>query len=88
MAVPFRKVSKTRKRMRRSHNALEVVGTTLEQRTKIMHATKISIIQTHTTNGVLSIRLAFFFLSFTSLLTTLTSSITSIFVSAFFVLLL
>ncbi|MGN1000973.1 MAG: 50S ribosomal protein L32, partial [Bacilli bacterium] len=25
MAVPFRKVSKTRKRMRRSHNALEVV---------------------------------------------------------------
>ena len=26
MAVPFRKVSKTRKRMRRSHNALEVVG--------------------------------------------------------------
>ncbi len=28
MAVPFRKVSKTRKRMRRSHNALEVVGTT------------------------------------------------------------
>jgi len=24
MAVPFRKVSKTRKRMRRSHNALEV----------------------------------------------------------------
>ena len=28
MAVPFRKVSKTRKRMRRSHNALEIVGTT------------------------------------------------------------
>lgn len=28
MAVPFRKVSKTRKRMRRSHNALTVVGTT------------------------------------------------------------
>ena len=28
MAVPFRKVSKTRKRMRRSHNALETVGTT------------------------------------------------------------
>ena len=28
MAVPFRKVSKTRKRMRRAHNALEVVGTT------------------------------------------------------------
>ena len=28
MAVPFRKVSKTRKRMRRSHNALEVVNTT------------------------------------------------------------
>ena len=28
MAVPFRKDSKTRKRMRRSHNALEVVGTT------------------------------------------------------------
>lgn len=28
MAVPFRKVSKTRKRMRRSHNALEAVGTT------------------------------------------------------------
>lgn len=28
MAVPFRKVSKTRKRMRRSHNALDVVGTT------------------------------------------------------------
>ena len=27
MAVPFRKVSKTRKRMRRSHNALEAVGT-------------------------------------------------------------
>lgn len=27
MAVPFRKVSKTRKRMRRSHNALDVVGT-------------------------------------------------------------
>ena len=25
-AVPFRKVSKTRKRMRRSHNAIEVVG--------------------------------------------------------------
>ena len=25
-AVPFRKVSKTRKRMRRSHNALEVPG--------------------------------------------------------------
>ena len=29
MAVPFRKVSKTRKRMRRSHNALETVGTTV-----------------------------------------------------------
>ncbi len=29
MAVPFRKVSKTRKRMRRSHNALKVVGTTV-----------------------------------------------------------
>ena len=28
MAVTFRNVSKTRKRMRRSHNALEVVGTT------------------------------------------------------------
>ena len=28
MAVPFRKVSKTRKRMRRSHNALTQVGTT------------------------------------------------------------
>lgn len=28
MAVPFRKVSKTRKRMRRSHNALEAVDTT------------------------------------------------------------
>ena len=28
MAGPFRKVSKTRKRMRRSHNALTVVGTT------------------------------------------------------------
>ncbi len=28
MAVPFRKVSKTRKRMRRSHNALTAVGTT------------------------------------------------------------
>lgn len=28
MAVPFRKVSKTRKRMRRSHNALEAAGTT------------------------------------------------------------
>ena len=27
MAVPFRKVSKTRKRMRRSHNALDVVVT-------------------------------------------------------------
>lgn len=27
MAVPFRKVSKTRKRMRRSHNALEAVST-------------------------------------------------------------
>ena len=27
MAVPFRKVSKTRKRMRRSHNALEVIVT-------------------------------------------------------------
>ena len=26
MAVPFRKVSKTRKRMRRSHNALTPVG--------------------------------------------------------------
>ena len=26
MAVPFRKVSKTRKRMRRSHNALTAVG--------------------------------------------------------------
>ena len=25
-AVPFRKVSKTRKRMRRSHNAMEVPG--------------------------------------------------------------
>ena len=29
MAVPFRKVSKTRKRMRRSHNALEVSSTTV-----------------------------------------------------------
>lgn len=28
MAVPFRKVSKTRKRMRRSHNALTAVGVT------------------------------------------------------------
>ena len=28
MAVPFRKVSKTRKRMRRSHNALTPVGVT------------------------------------------------------------
>lgn len=28
MAVPFRKVSKTRKRMRRSHNALTIAGTT------------------------------------------------------------
>ena len=28
MAVPFRKVSKTRKRMRRSHNDLEAVSTT------------------------------------------------------------
>ena len=28
MAVPFRKVSKTRKRMGRSHNALEVAGVT------------------------------------------------------------
>lgn len=28
MAVPFRKVSKTRKRMRRSHNALASVSTT------------------------------------------------------------
>ena len=28
MAVPARKVSKTRKRMRRSHNALTAVGTT------------------------------------------------------------
>ena len=28
MAVPARKVSKTRKRMRRSHDALTVVGTT------------------------------------------------------------
>ena len=28
MAVPFRKVSKTRKRMRRAHNALEEVQTT------------------------------------------------------------
>lgn len=28
MAVPFRKVSKTRKRMRRSHNALAAVVTT------------------------------------------------------------
>ena len=27
-AVPFRKVSKTRKRMRRSHNAIEVPGMT------------------------------------------------------------
>ena len=27
-AVPFRKVSKTRKRMRRSHNAMEVPGMT------------------------------------------------------------
>ena len=27
-AVPFRKVSKTRKRMRRAHNALTVEGTT------------------------------------------------------------
>ena len=26
MATPFRKVSKTRKRMRRSHNALEIPG--------------------------------------------------------------
>jgi large subunit ribosomal protein L32 len=26
MAVPFRKVSKTRKRMRRAHNALEAKG--------------------------------------------------------------
>ncbi len=29
MAVPFRKVSKTRKRLRRSHNALAAVGTTV-----------------------------------------------------------
>ena len=29
MAVPFRKVSKTRKRMRRSHNALEAASTTV-----------------------------------------------------------
>lgn len=29
MAVPFRKVSKTRKRMRRSHNALEAKNVTL-----------------------------------------------------------
>ena len=28
MAVPFRKVSKTRKRMRRSHNALTANGVT------------------------------------------------------------
>lgn len=28
MAVPFRKVSKTRKRMRRSHNAIEATATT------------------------------------------------------------
>ena len=28
MAVPFRKVSKTRKRMRRSHNAIEAATTT------------------------------------------------------------
>lgn len=28
MAVPFRKVSKTRKRMRRSHNALTAVDVT------------------------------------------------------------
>lgn len=28
MAVPFRKVSKTRKRMRRSHNALTAAGVT------------------------------------------------------------
>ena len=28
MALPARKVSKTRKRMRRSHNALTAVGTT------------------------------------------------------------
>ncbi len=27
MAVPFRKVSQTRKRMRRSHNALDAVST-------------------------------------------------------------
>jgi len=27
-AVPFRKVSKTRKRMRRAHNAMEVPGVT------------------------------------------------------------
>ena len=27
-AVPFRKVSKTRKRMRRSHNAMDIPGTT------------------------------------------------------------
>ncbi len=27
-AVPFRKVSKTRKRMRRSHNAMEIPGMT------------------------------------------------------------
>lgn len=27
-AVPFRKVSKTRKRFRRSHNAMELPGTT------------------------------------------------------------
>ena len=27
-AVPFRKVSKTRKRMRRSHNAMDLPGTT------------------------------------------------------------
>lgn len=29
MAVPFRKVSKTRKRMRRAHNALEAKNVTL-----------------------------------------------------------
>ena len=28
MAVPFRKVSKTRKRMRRGHNAMDLPGTT------------------------------------------------------------
>ena len=28
MAVPFRKVSKTRKRMRRAHNAMDVPGVT------------------------------------------------------------